>query len=267
MGLGQGFASLALKDEARHEQIDVLIISGVRLYQEGLARALSADGRFRIVGTGGDHHEGLACIARLPVSPDVALIDVGPPLGFSSARALRAEVPEMRLLALAISDREDDVVGWAEAGVSGFVTRDTSLAGLMQAVESVATHGSVCSPDITVTLLRRMESLAEGRRAESLVRSTLTNREREVVALIDRGQSNKEIALELQVSLATVKNHVHSILDKLHVSRRGEAAAAIRDMTKERSKSSDGPGRHRLDGGGPRRRGRGQRTVRSSIPR
>jgi two-component system nitrate/nitrite response regulator NarL len=228
VGLGQGSASPSPDDATRHERISVLIISGVRLYQEGLAQAMSADPRFRVVGAGGDHREGLSCIAGLPLAPDVALIDVGPPLGFASARALRAEVPEMRLLALAISDGEDDVVRWAEAGVSGFVTRDTSIAELMQAVESIAIHGSVCSPDITATLLRRIESLAEGRHAESLVRARLTNRERQIVALIDRGQSNKEIALELQVSLPTVKNHVHSILDKLHVSRRGEAAAAIR---------------------------------------
>lgn len=200
----------------------------MRLYQEGLAQAMAADPRFRVIGAASDHREGLLCIAGLPFAPDVALIDVGPPLGFFSARALRAEVPEMRLLAVAISDREDDVVGWAEAGVAGFVTRDTSLAGLMQAVDSIAIHGSVCSPDITATLLRRIASLAEGRRTESLVRHTLTKREREIVALIDRGRSNKEIALELHVSLATVKNHVHSILDKLHVSRRGEAAAAVR---------------------------------------
>ena len=233
MGPEQGAASPSPNDAGRREPIGVLIISGVRLYQEGLAQALAADGRFRVVGAGSDHREGLSCIAGLPHPPDVAVMDVGPPLGFSSARALHAEVPQMRLLALAISDRDEEVVSWAEAGVSGFVTRDTSLAELMQAVVSIAVHGSVCSPEIMVTLLRRMQSVAERRRAESLVRTALTRREREIVALIDRGQSNKEIALELQVSLATVKNHVHSVLEKLHVSRRGEAAAAIRGPVAE----------------------------------
>ncbi len=207
--------------------IDVLIVAGVRLYQEGLAQALSADARFRVVAAAHDHQEALMRLASLPRRPDVAVIDVGPPLAFLGVRALAAGAPQMRLLALAIDDRDDDVVGWAEAGVSGFVTRDTPLDGLMQAVESIAIHGSVCPPTITARLLRRMTVLA-GERPMLAPSSVLTPREREILALIDRGRSNKEIALELALSLATVKNHVHSILDKLQVSRRGEAAAALR---------------------------------------
>jgi two-component system, NarL family, nitrate/nitrite response regulator NarL len=218
-------------DERRRAYpIEILIVAGVRLYQDGLALALSADPRFRVVAIAGGHLEGLARIAALSRCPDVAVIDVGPPLDCHGARALRARAPRMRLLALAIGDAEDDLVRWAEAGVSGFVTRETPLEGLMQSIESIATNGSVCPPDVIGRLLRRMESMANARAVPSQVGEALTDRERDVVALINCGRSNKEIARELQLSVATVKNHVHSILDKLHVARRGEAAAAMRGI-------------------------------------
>lgn len=207
-------------------RIDILIVAGVRLYQEGLELALSSDPRFRVVASAANHTEGIARIASLPRCPDVAVIDVGPPLSFDSARALRIQAPQMHLLAVAIGGADDDVVSWAEAGVSGFVSRETPLNGLMQAIDSIATHGSVCAPDITVRLLRRLESVGSARWAPAS--TTLTPRERDVVGLIDQGQSNKEIARALHLSIATVKNHVHSILDKLQVSSRGQAAAAMR---------------------------------------
>jgi DNA-binding NarL/FixJ family response regulator len=207
--------------------IDVFIVAGVRLYEDGLAQALSADPRIRVVGTAPDHHVGVQRMAQQPHCPDVGLIDVRPPAGFHTARALRAAVPDMRLLALAVSDQAEDVVGWAESGVSGFVTYETPLRGLVQAVLAVAATGCAASPSITSTLLRRMEAMA-GQNLPRSFASGLTPREHEIVALIDRGLSNKQIASELTLSLATVKNHVHSILDKLEVSRRGEAAAAVR---------------------------------------
>ena len=226
---GPGPAHAAPHADERREQtqIDVLIVAGVRLYQEGLELALSGDPRFRVVGSAADHVEGIARITSLRRCPDVAVIDVGPPLSFDSARALRINAPQMRLLAVAIGSRDDDVVGWAEAGVSGFVSRETPLNGLIQAIDSIAADGSVCPPDITVRLLRRLESVASVR-APAVPSTALTQRERDIVALIDQGQSNKEIAAALHLSIATVKNHVHSILDKLQVRSRGEAAAAMR---------------------------------------
>ena len=206
--------------------VDVFIVAGVRLYRQGLAQALSADPRFRVLGMAADHDEGRAAMTQLVPRPAVALLEVGMPHGLNGARALRAALPEVQVLALAIDDTDESVVAWAEAGVAGFVTRDTSLDGLMGAVESVARGGSSCSPRATAALLRRLASLAEGRRVDR--GGQLTPREREIVALIDQGLSNKQIASELQIEIATVKNHVHSVLEKLHVQRRGAAAAAVR---------------------------------------
>jgi DNA-binding NarL/FixJ family response regulator len=218
-------------EDGREPAIDVFIVAGVRLYEDGLAQALSANPRLRVVGTAPDGRTGTLRVANLPRCPDVGLIDVRPPAGFGTARELRAAAPGMRLLALAVNDRSEDVVGWAASGVSGFVTLDTPLRGLVQAVEAVALTGCAAPPSITSMLLRTMEAMAGGNPADPDPQR-LTRRESEVVALIDRGLSNKQIAAELNLSLATVKNHVHSILDKLNVARRGEAAAAVRSLAR-----------------------------------
>jgi len=207
---------------------DVFIVAGVRLYRQGLTQALNADPRFRVVGAVAGHAEGMSEMLELVPRPDVAILDIGAGPGLSAARHFRAELPEVRLVALAIDDTEESVVAWAEAGVAGFVTRDTPLEGLMSTVEWAARGGIECSPRATAALVRRLASLAD-RGVASTRRPQLTPREREVVALIDQGLSNKQIARELHIELATVKNHVHSVLEKLQVERRGAAAAAVRD--------------------------------------
>jgi two-component system, NarL family, nitrate/nitrite response regulator NarL len=207
--------------------IDVFIVAGVRLYQQGLVNALSGDPRFRVVGTATHSSEAMTLMEALTPHPAVALLDIGAGRGPASARQLRAALPDVRLIALAIEDTEEGVIAWAEAGVAGFVTRDTSLEELIATVQSVAKGNTRCSEHAAAALLRRVAFLAERRPASSLALQ-LTRREREVVALIDRGLSNKQIAGMLCIELATVKNHVHSILQKLNVNRRGAAAAAVR---------------------------------------
>ena len=214
--------------------IAVFVIAEVRLYRDGVAQALAGDPRFTVAGSAATHADGCRAIAALSARPDVALIDAGGAAGLAGARALRAALPDVPLIALAIDENDDAVVAWAEAGVSGLVTVNTALTGMMDAIESVARGGARCSPRATAALLRRVAELAgHHRRIGALPggerpRGRLTPREREVIALIDRGLSNKQIARALQIELPTVKNHVHAILEKLHVERRGEAAAVVR---------------------------------------
>jgi two-component system, NarL family, nitrate/nitrite response regulator NarL len=207
--------------------IDVFIVAEVRLYRQGLTQALNDDPRFRVTGSAGDHAEALREMMRLESLPKVAILDTGLGAGRGGARRLHELLPEVHLVALAVEDTDESVVAWAEAGVAGFVTRDTSLDGLMNTVESVASGETQCSPRATAALLRRLAELSNGRGSGPRT-AQLTPREREIVALIDRGLSNKQIARELHIELATVKNHVHSVLEKLQVDRRGAAAAAVR---------------------------------------
>jgi DNA-binding NarL/FixJ family response regulator len=208
--------------------IDVFIVAGVRLYREGLAQAFVADARFRVLGAAADHAGGLARMACLAPRPSVAMLDAGGGSGAAGARRLRAALPDVRLVALLTDETDDGVVEWAEAGVEGFVTPETSLEELKDTVACVAGGGALCPPAATAALLRRIVTAGQGRRGGDARSGKLTPREREIVALIDRGMSNKQIARELQIELATVKNHVHSVLEKLQVERRGAAAAVMR---------------------------------------
>jgi two-component system nitrate/nitrite response regulator NarL len=206
--------------------IRVFVVAEVRLYEEGLARILRDDGRFDVVGTAQGVGSGLERIRGLADPPHVVLLDIALPDGVGALEAFAAELPDAGVVALSVSEDEDAVLSWAEAGAAGFVSRDASLDDLMTTIESVARGETICSPRITATLLRRVAAL--GRDARLAPRAQLTARELEVATLFDEGISNKEIAARLRIQLPTVKNHVHNILEKLDVSSRGEAAAVLR---------------------------------------
>lgn len=206
--------------------LEVFLLLAVRLYRDGIADALTRDGRFRVSGCAGTLEEARAKLAALPSPPAVTLVDLGLAEGAGAARSLQAIWPETSIVALAVPNRDDEIVQLAEAGVRGLVTRDASLAELLDAIAAAVRREALTSPAVTATLLRHVASLAGERRAAE--GPALTKREREIVGLIGRELSNKEIARTLQIELSTVKNHVHNILGKLQVRHRAEAVSAAR---------------------------------------
>src|SRR6266571_3842650 len=157
---------------------------------------------------------------------DMAMHDSG-----GVVRVVLTRVPHARVVALGVIEDYDDVLGCAEAGVPGYVPREASIDDIVGVIESVHRGEAICSPRVAASLLA---ALAAGSVAGPL-RAHLTDREREVVHLIDDGLSNKEIARELGIEVATVKNHVHNILEKVQVHRRGEAAAQVRGTSRSGS--------------------------------
>jgi DNA-binding NarL/FixJ family response regulator len=202
--------------------IGVLVISGVRLYRDVIGAALARDARIEVVGTASNAAEAIACACER--EPDAAVLDLGV-AGPSVVRELTAAAPKLRVVALAVQEVDADVVGWAEAGIAGFVTPDGTVADLVAAVVAAVHDELVCSPRMAAALLRRVRATAG---ASVGAESALTPREIEIARLLERGLTNKEIASRLCVELPTVKNHVHRILEKLGVGRRTEAAARIR---------------------------------------
>ena len=204
----------------------VFIISEVRLYRDGLARLLRRDQRLDLVGSAADVPAALEALAGPDGPPEAVLLDLPPPAGLEGLRRLEAAMPTARIIILNVSDADEQaVIAWAEAGVGGLLSRDVDVDDVAQAVETTASGGTVCSPRLAALLLRRLARSAEDRP----VTSPLTSRERQIAVLLEQGMSNKEIAASLQIELPTVKNHVHSILTKLKASRRGQAAAMLRD--------------------------------------
>jgi two-component system, NarL family, nitrate/nitrite response regulator NarL len=205
----------------------VFIVSGISLYREGLSVLLSRRDGIDVVGAaanGPDASRMLHC-ARRP--PDIVLLDMSATDGLTTARRLIHELGDVRVFAITVPNRESAVVACAEAGVVGFVTSEASLDELIAALESLAQGELLCPPAMAAALFRRVATLAHEReRSNPLAR--LTSREQEILALVDDGLSNKEIAERLYVELPTVRNHVHSILGKLGVHRRAQAAALLR---------------------------------------
>jgi DNA-binding NarL/FixJ family response regulator len=130
------------------------------------------------------------------------------------------------VVALSAPESEREGVACAEAGVAGYVARDASIQDLVAAVTSAARGEVVCPPSIAASLMRELARRAAGLPAMG-TGARLTPRERQVIELIDRGLSNKEIARTLHIALSTVKNHVHNILEKCQVGRRMEAVSTV----------------------------------------
>jgi DNA-binding NarL/FixJ family response regulator len=198
----------------------VYLVSEVRLYREGLISSLSRQRGLFLVGAG-PRAEALSELVNL--RPDVLLLDVAGCDSFTVPRQARLLLPQVRVIAFAVAAGEADVLACAEAGFCGYVAQDGSVEDLVEAVRRAVSGELVCSPRIASMLFSRLGSLSVAG-AVSAAAERLTPREREIAALVSRGLPNKEVARRLGVSGATVKNHVHNILQKLNLQRRGEIA-------------------------------------------
>jgi two-component system nitrate/nitrite response regulator NarL len=205
----------------------LLIVAETKVYRDLLASALARVPDLVVTGTSATCAEALERLAT--DRPDIALVDTGGSEGLRTLQLLGAAEPAVPIVALSVSEHEQEVVSLVEAGIAGYVTRDESIDQLLEIVRRVSRGEAVCSPRIAATLFRRVAQLAATRSAEVAAEMPhLTSREFEIVDLIAEGLSNKEIALRLYIELPTVKNHVHNILRKLRVGRRQDAVAIVR---------------------------------------
>jgi two-component system nitrate/nitrite response regulator NarL len=204
-------------------KIRVMVVAPTRLYRDGVAHVLARSEALEIADTARDAETGVRAITA--AAPDVVLVDV----------ALTGTLPELvaaaedaKVIAFGVPRDEDQVIACAEAGVDGYVECDATLADLERVVRGAVRDEAVCAPWMTGALLRRVAALARDREGMTGAARRLTVREREVMALVDEGLSNKQIAQHLRIELPTVKNHVHNVLEKLEVRGRLEAAARVR---------------------------------------
>jgi two-component system, NarL family, nitrate/nitrite response regulator NarL len=196
----------------------VYVVSDVRLYREGLTGSLAADGRLSIIGSGAAAG-ALEQISTL--RPDVMLLDLAAQDSLCLPRSVMAVAPNLQVVAFAVADVAADVLACAEAGICGYVPKDASIDDVVDAVLRAVSGELVCSPRIAAKLFQRIAALATERSAVPELLA-LTRRELEIAMLMTRGLPNKEIARELRRGPATIKNHVHNILQKLKLKRRGE---------------------------------------------
>ncbi|MDH3605183.1 MAG: response regulator transcription factor, partial [Candidatus Tectomicrobia bacterium] len=144
--------------------------------------------------------------------------------------------PNVKVLMLGLAEEEAEVAECVEAGVSGYVLRNSSLDDLALAIELVIRGGTACSSEIAHAMFTRLSKLSRApNHHDSTSRPPLSVREMEILQLIADGWSNQQIATHLCISLYTVKNHVHNILKKLQVNRRSEAVNSVYDLRRSTS--------------------------------
>jgi DNA-binding NarL/FixJ family response regulator len=203
----------------------LLLVCRVRLYSDAITERLAGEPGIDLVGIVGVCDDVIAGVTG--AAPDVVLLDTGTPGALAMAGRLMRERPLTRILGFGVNDVPQEVVACAEAGLAGYVPCTASIADLVSAVRCVARGDTVCSVAMADGLFRHLRGVALGT-VPSAADRALTRRQQQILRLIDEGLSNKEIAQRLSLGTSTVKNHVHEILDRLHVARRGEAAARIR---------------------------------------
>jgi two-component system nitrate/nitrite response regulator NarL len=205
--------------------IRVFIVSNVRLHRDGLPQALLRYGHVEVVGIAPAGAEVPELIRER--RPDAVLLDNAIADGLTMVRAIVDQVPSTKVVVFAVAEGDAQVIACAEAGAAAYVPADASVEDLVVMLESAVRGELMCSPRVAASLFNRLATLACARK-DPHERAPLTGREVEIMRLIDQGLSNKEIGRRLSIETATVKNHVHNILEKLRVHRRGEAAAWAR---------------------------------------
>jgi DNA-binding NarL/FixJ family response regulator len=201
----------------------VLIVDDEDLMRAGLAELLAGEPEIEIVGQASTGREAVEQARRL--APDVVLMDVRMPGldGIGATRELARVAPEAKVLILTTFEQDDYVFGALRAGASGFLLKRTRPEELIAAVRTIAAGDSLLSPSVTRRVIDRMAQQPTPDLADAGKLEQLTPREREVLELIARGLSNREIALALAVEESTIRTHVKRILMKLNLRDRVQA--------------------------------------------
>ncbi len=210
----------------------LLVVDDHEVVRQGLVALLGRREGFQVVAEAGTVAEAIEAARRF--EPDIVVMDVRLPdgSGVEACREIRSEFPGTRVVMLTSYPDEEAVLSAIVAGASGYLLKQVRARDLITALETVGRGGSLLDPAVTEKVLERIRRIATGGQSDEL--AALTAQERRILLLVAEGKTNKEIASEIFLSDKTVKNYVSSILSKLNLERRAQAAAFV--------------AKHRLDG-------------------
>jgi DNA-binding NarL/FixJ family response regulator len=205
--------------------LSVLVVDDHEVVREGLVAALDRREGFQVVAQAGTVAEAIAAASRF--EPDLVVMDVRLPdgSGIEACRDIRSEHPETHVVMLTSYPDEEAVLSAIVAGASGYLLKETRMRDLVRALETVGAGGSLLDPQVTGKVLDRVRRMAHDDQDDELAR--LTVQERRILLLVAEGKTNRQIAAEVFLSDKTVKNYVSSILSKLDLQRRAQAAAFV----------------------------------------
>jgi DNA-binding NarL/FixJ family response regulator len=226
------------------ERLRVLIVDDQRLLCEGFRKLIELEPDLEVVGMAGDGEEALAMVERLSATrtaPDVVLMDVRMPRldGIAATRAFQERWPEIRVVILTTFDDRELIQAGLQAGAQGYVLKDITAEQLATTIRVVAQGQVLLHPDVAHKVLASLSSApieptmiapATPAFVGGSDVAQLTEREREILTLLARGASNREISETLYIAGGTVKNHLSNILSKLGVRDRTQAALKAREL-------------------------------------
>ncbi len=207
----------------KKNNINVMIVDDHSLMREGLAKILELEDDITIVAKACDGYEAIEYYGKKNI--DIVLLDINMPNmnGIETLRKLKDMDPSTKVIMLTIYDEREYLIETLNLGANGYMLKDSESSSLVSAIINVYNGGSYVHPNLAGELLREINKRKDRNTVKEGLDS-LTKREYEVLCLIADGMSNKEISERLYISEKTVKNHVSSILRKLEVSDRTQAA-------------------------------------------
>jgi DNA-binding NarL/FixJ family response regulator len=216
--------------QAAGSAIKVVLVDDQALFREGLRTLLSTRSDIAVVGEGADGAQAITRVGE--TQPAVVLMDLQMPVmdGVRATAKLRDRHPEVRVLVLTTFDDEGNVFGALRAGAAGYLLKDVSLDTLVSAIQAAARGECFLQSTVTGTVVDAVTRMMTAGPTASALVLPLSPREREILALVSAGASNKEIADRLCLAEGTVKNHITNILVKLDVRDRTQAALRARSL-------------------------------------
>jgi len=202
----------------------IIIVDDHVLFREGLASIFQQESDIEVIDLVGNVKDAIDSVTRL--KPDIVLLDFSLPdgTGADAAQKITQETPDCKIIFLTMSDTDESLFAAIRSGAKGYLLKNMSPSKLISSLRSVQRGESALSRSMTLRLMRELSRTKESDNSGEPVLEKLTSREREILVELAAKKSNKEIALQLVLSVNTVKYHVHSILEKLNLTDRKEAA-------------------------------------------
>ena len=212
------------------KKIRILVVEDNRIMNDGITTLLNKQADMHVVSTIGSGNNVLLKASQ--AKPHVILMDVGLKKLKESlvVESIRKNIPEAKLIGMGLLPLQADIVEFVEAGASGFILKNAAIREFLATIRSVVKGEKILPPSLTGSLFSHVAELALKKGKGKIVNAVrMTKRELEIIALIADGQSNKEIARQLNIATHTVKSHMHNIMEKLALHNRLQIAKFTRE--------------------------------------